>query len=90
MKLEVARDDGPGVRRCVEEDHYLHQWPHPKSLPFGYRLMVNGLDAAPDNRVWGCVVMKKPQAMKMRGLYGYRGLPIVDVEDVLVFGRREQ
>lgn len=75
MNLSVMRDDGPGLRKCVETQHYLHNWPHPKSLPFGYRLVVDGCELAPDGLLWGAVVLKKPQAMKMRGLYGYVGLP---------------
>lgn len=75
MKLCVVRDDGAEVRDCVVSEHYLHTWPHPKSLPFGYRLVVDDAQYAPDGRLWGCVVMKIPQQRKTRGLFGYRGLP---------------
>ncbi len=75
MNLSVTRDDGPGLRKCVETQHYLHNWPHAKSLPFGYRLRVDGGELAPDGMMWGAVVLKKPQQGKMRGLFGYAGLP---------------
>lgn len=75
MNLYVMRDNSARLRECVICEHYLHTWPHPKSLPFGYRLVVDGQPVAPDGRLWGCVVMKKPQALQMRGLYGYAGLP---------------
>jgi hypothetical protein len=63
------------VRTTVERDHYLHRWPDPRSLPFAYRLELDGERAASDGRPFGVVVMKKLQHHKQRGLFGYEGLP---------------
>src|SRR5687767_9987427 len=71
---------------CIA-DHYLHRWPDARSLPFAYALYVPDRFAisgagdlepgyyAPDGRLWGLVVMKKPQHHKQRGLFGHAGLP---------------
>jgi hypothetical protein len=63
------------IRPTVEGDHYIHRWPDPRSLPFGYALCHNGSTLHRDGRPWGLVVMKKLQHHKQRGLFGYEGLP---------------
>lgn len=75
------------VQKRCETDHYLHRWPDPRSLPFAYALYVPDRWAirgagdletgyyAPDGRLYGLVVMKKPQHHQQRGLFGYKGLP---------------
>lgn len=75
MELRVMRDDSGQLRQTIEERHYLHRWPDARSLPFGYRLIVNGQETTPDGELWGAVVFKKPQHHQQRGLFGYRGLP---------------
>lgn len=74
MNLAVTRDDSGLVQQMVIRYHYLHRWPSPLSLPFSYRLVVDGQDCAPDGRAWGVVVMKKPQHLKQSRLFGYEGL----------------
>lgn len=71
----VERDDSGFVQQRVVQDHYLHRWPSPLSLPFGYRLLNQGRSTAPDGRAWGVAVMKKPQQLRHSGLFGYEGLP---------------
>ena len=75
MNIQVERDDSCFVQQAVVKDHYLHRWPAPLSLPFGYRLLLDGRVTAPDGRPWGVVVMKKPQHTKQGGLFGYDQLP---------------
>ena len=75
MTLQVVRDTSPELVRHVEEFHYLHRWPVPQSLPFGYCLLVDGQRTAWDGRLFGFVVMKKLQHLKQKGLFGYPGLP---------------
>lgn len=73
--IAVQRDDTPQLRYHVENYHYLKRWPDPRSLPFGYRLTLDEQPCAPDGRMWGLVVMKKPQHHQHRGLFGYKNLP---------------
>ena len=61
-------------RHCIAY-HYLRRWPDPRSLPFSYYLQYDDSDRAPDGRLWGMVVFKKPQHHQQRGLFGYAGLP---------------
>lgn len=75
MKIEVVRDDSRIVRQTIEQHHYLHRFPDARSLPFGYRLVVNGSQFAADGRPHGIVIMKKLQHLKQRNLFGYEGLP---------------
>lgn len=63
------------VKQHCEKYHYLHRWPDARSLPFGYRLEYDGQHHAPDGRLWGLVVMKKPQHHQQRHLFGYPGYP---------------
>lgn len=78
MSLSLVRATGPllaEVRAHCEDFHYLHRWPDPRSLPFGYALQVDGQLRAPDGRLLGLLVMKKPQHHHQRGLFGWPGLP---------------
>lgn len=75
MEIAVMRDDSEGIRQTIETHHYLRRWPDPRSLPFGYRLIIDGSSAAGDGRPHGIVVFKKPQHHKQKGLFGYDGLP---------------
>jgi len=68
-------DTADRVRQHCEEFHYLHRWPDARALPFGYHLQYGDSDRAPDDRLWGMVVFKKPQHHQQRGLFGYAGLP---------------
>ncbi len=75
MEVEIVRDDSQIIRETVERDHYLHRWPDPRSLPFAYRLIVDGRQYADDGRPHGVVVFKKLQHQRQRGLFGYPDLP---------------
>src|SRR5687767_13664022 len=46
--LDIIRDDGPEVRRTIEQRHYLRRWPDPRSIPFAYRLVCDGTPLARD------------------------------------------
>jgi hypothetical protein len=75
MILTVERDDSKLLREICVTQHYLHRYPDARALPFGYRLIVNEREQANDGRLWGVIVMKKPQHHKQRGLFGFDGLP---------------
>ena len=75
MKIEITRNDSDELRGHVELYHYLHKWPDPRSLPFAYHITVDGRKYAPDGRLNGLLVLKKPQHHKQRDLFGYDGLP---------------
>jgi hypothetical protein len=66
--LSVVRD------HCLRY-HYLNQWPDPRSLPFAYALEMDGALLAPDGRLNGLIVMKKPQHHQHWNLFGWPGLP---------------
>lgn len=63
------------IRERCEQDHYLHRWPDPRSLPFAYAIQVNGALYAEDGRLNGLLVFKKLQHHKQKRLFGYEGLP---------------
>lgn len=74
-ELRIERDDSCFVQQVIVKDHYLHRWPSPLSMPFGYHLVYHDRASAPDGRPWGVVVMKKPQHLRQTGLFGYESLP---------------
>ena len=75
MNLTIARDDSAYLRQHVIKYHYLHKWPDPRSLPFAYRIEINGQRFAADGRLNGLLVLKKLQHHKQHNLFGYDGLP---------------
>ena len=78
MNLSTSRatgDELAAVQAHCEQYHYLHRWPDPRSLPFAYVLEVDGEIYAPDGRLFGLTVFKKPQHHQQRGLFGHKGLP---------------
>ncbi|HML23559.1 MAG TPA: hypothetical protein PKD09_18020 [Aggregatilinea sp.] len=75
MNITIDRDDSFELRQHVEDYHYLHRWPDPRSLPFGYVLTVDGQRCQEDGRLSGLVVFKKPQHHRQAGLFGYPDLP---------------
>jgi hypothetical protein len=75
MNIKIIRDDSPVIRDHVEQYHYLHKYPDPRSLPFAYRIEVDGKMVATDGRLLGLLVVKKPQHHRQRNLFGYRDLP---------------
>lgn len=78
MKIGVQRAMGRDldeVRDHTEQYHYLKRWPDARSLPFAYSLLVDDEAHAPDGRLYGLVVMKKPQHHQHRHLFGYPDLP---------------
>lgn len=75
MNVTIKRDDSNILQAHVRQYHYLHKWPDPRSLPFAYRIEVNGRSLASDGRLFGLLVLKKLQHHKQRDLFGYDGLP---------------
>lgn len=75
MDVQLIRNDSHMLRHHIEKYHYLHEWPHPRSLPFGYCVQINGRRYASDGRLFGVLVMKKPQHHRQKNLFGYEGLP---------------
>ncbi len=75
MNFTAHRCEESFARPTIERHHYLGRWPAPLSLPFAYRLAVDGRYLAADGRPLGLVVMKKPQHHRQKGLFGYDTLP---------------
>lgn len=76
MDIQIIRDDSKTLIDHVEQYHYLHKYPDPRSLPFGYRIEINGSRyASSDGRLYGFLVIKKLQHHKQAGLFGYDDLP---------------
>lgn len=75
MRIQIERDSSARLKEHVERYHYLHRWPDARSLPFAYRIEVDGKAEAPDGRLFGLLVLKKPQHHKQHGLFGYAGEP---------------
>lgn len=88
MILTLHRCCESEVRPTIEANHYLHRWPIAKSLPFAYRLEVDGKAKAPDGRPLGILVYKKLQHQVQTGLFGRPGLitawQVVDLARVWV------
>jgi hypothetical protein len=79
IDLRLIRANTPDLiaqlRQHCERDHYLHRYPDPRSLPFGYLLEYDQTLHAPDGRLWALLLFKKPQHHKQQGLFGYPDLP---------------
>jgi hypothetical protein len=80
LKLRVHRNDSQELKDQVEELHYLHRYPDPRSLPFGYSLEITGetfpgTTHDPDGNLWGIIVYKRLQHTRQRGLFGVGDTP---------------
>ena len=75
MDVWIFRDNSRLLREHVEKYHYLHKWPDGRSLPFAYRIEVDGRRYASDGRLCGLLVLKKLQHHRQRGVFGYDDLP---------------
>jgi hypothetical protein len=74
-RITITRDNSEPVYLAIQREHYLQRWPDPRSLPFAYRLYVDGYPPEINWLPHGVIVFKKPQHQRQRGLFGYAGLP---------------
>lgn len=68
VKLAESRHEKGWVRAMVEQNHYLHQWPHPLARPFSYIATLSQIPV-------GLITVGIPHATRCRGWWGYVGLP---------------
>jgi hypothetical protein len=77
-RVTVERAPLAWAQALVTERHYLHKPVHPMAYPFAYMVRVDGRPA-------GCLIYAVPHFTRLRGLFGYPGLP--DKWQVLVLSR---
>lgn len=68
QRISVERCDLGWAQNLVEKQHYLHRKVHPRAHPFAYTIAL-------DDQVVGCIIMATPHFTKLKGLFGYEGLP---------------
>lgn len=67
-RLKLERCPLEWAQNLVVEHHYLHRRVHPLGLPFAYKILL-------EQQAIGTIIMATPHFTKLRGLFGYTGLP---------------
>lgn len=71
--VEAKRD---WLNGAVADFHYMHRPIHPKASPFGWRVTFDGLETCPvDDKPYGFIIFASVHFTKLKGEFGYPGLP---------------
>ena len=73
ISLQVAtRDD---LNALAVEHHYMHRAVHYRAVPFGWRVLFDGQRVCSDGLPVGFIIFASVHFTKLRGEFGYPGLP---------------
>ena len=67
-RISIERAPIGWAQEVVTRHHYLHRPVHPLALPFAYAIRLDG-------QVVGTIIMAAVHFTRLRGLFGYPGLP---------------
>ena len=70
--VEAGRDI---LNTLATQHHYLKKHIHPKACPFGWLVSYKGQLWQPDGKPSGFIVFATPHFTKLKGEFGYKGLP---------------
>lgn len=73
LTLEIASKRW--LNDAAVEHHYMHRKVHDRACPFGWRVKFDGLDTMPDGKPCGFIMFCSVHFIKLRGEFGYPGLP---------------
>lgn len=73
--IELVPRSATWLNDVAIEHHYMHKAVHPRACPFGWAVRYKGEDEAPDGKPWGIIIFATPHFQKMRGEFGFDGLP---------------
>jgi hypothetical protein len=63
------------LNQMATEHHYLHKGLPNQSCAFGWAVEYKGEIEAPDGKPYGFIIFATPHFQKMRGEFGFEGLP---------------
>lgn len=63
------------LNAAAVEHHYMHRPIHDRACPFGWRVTFDGHDTMPDGKPCGFIVFASVHFTKLKGEFGYPGLP---------------
>lgn len=73
IQLRVAERDW--LNEVAETHHYMHRPVHPRAHPFGWAVEFDGSLYRPDGKPCGIIMFASVHFTKLRGEFGYPGLP---------------
>lgn len=74
-RIELHVETRDKLNEWAERYHYMHRKIHQKSVPFGWAVSFDGELAQPDGTPSGFVIFSSIHYTRLRGEFGYPGLP---------------
>src|SRR5689334_21381279 len=74
-RLELQEATRNWLNEQAAMHHYMHRPVHPRANPFGWSLMFDGEITMVDGRPAGLIMFSSIHYTKLRGEFGYPGLP---------------
>jgi hypothetical protein len=75
MMFSLVEKDADWLNVVATEYHYMHRPVHQRAMPFGWAVGLSGQLHRPDGRPNGFIVYSSIHFTKLRGEFGYPGLP---------------
>lgn len=73
--IELVQSPRAQLNQMAVEHHYLHKGLPNQSCAFGWAIQYKGALEAPDGKPYGFIIFATPHFQKLRGEFGFDGLP---------------
>lgn len=75
QRIELCQATKEWLNAAAAAHHYMHRRVHDRATPFGWRVRFDGMDVMPDGKPCGFIVFCSVHFTKLKGEFGYPGLP---------------
>jgi hypothetical protein len=75
QRIELIQAGRGHLNAMAVEYHYMHRPIHPRACPFGWRVKFDGMFYQADGKPSGFIVFASIHFTKLKGEFGYPGLP---------------
>lgn len=74
-RISLIEKDRDWLNERATTHHYMHRPVHQRSCPFGWAVRFDGEEAHDDGTPWGFIMFASIHYTRLRGEFGYPGLP---------------
>jgi hypothetical protein len=74
-RIQLVAKGRDWLNTMATQYHYMHRPVHPRATPFGWGIEFDGAQLQPDGAPSGFIVFSSIHYTKLRGEFGYEGLP---------------
>lgn len=75
QRIRLVEAERDWLNEQAKTYHYMHRAVHQRSTPFGWAVEFDGETIRPDGNPWGFIIFASIHYTRMRGEFGYPGLP---------------